>query len=228
MSVAGTQADTPVVVATGVRHPAAYDDDSLKLMASSTGGVIVDAADLAKLRQHLLGLSTPNEPRTIRPLRSGWWERTVCAGSLQRMGVAPATRGPLIAMIDAYITYLRDVRRMAPNTVESYARDLASLAAFADKKRAGRALERQDLESLRAAADDVRTVAALGRARRRLRPRLLPVPGGRGKADESPADDLRPPRAWAALPKFLSLEEVDRLLDAAGRVDAARACATRR
>ena len=73
VSVAGTQADTPVVVATGVRHPAAYDDESLKLMASSTGGVIVDAADLAKLRQHLLGLSTPDEPLTIRPMRSGWW-----------------------------------------------------------------------------------------------------------------------------------------------------------
>ena len=30
--------------------------------------------------------------------------------------------------------------------------------------------------------------------------------------DASPADDLRAPRAWAALPKFLDLEEVDRLL----------------
>ena len=29
----------------------------------------------------------------------------------------------------------------------------------------------------------------------------------------SPADDLRPPRAWPALPKFLSLEDVDRLLE---------------
>jgi integrase/recombinase XerD len=33
------------------------------------------------------------------------------------------------------------------------------------------------------------------------------------KRDSSPADDLRPPRAWAALPKFLSLDEVDRLLE---------------
>jgi integrase/recombinase XerD len=32
------------------------------------------------------------------------------------------------------------------------------------------------------------------------------------KRDRSPAEDLRPPRAWAALPKFLSIEEVDRLL----------------
>ena len=28
-------------------------------------------------------------------------------------------------MIDVYLTYLRDVRRVSPNTVESYARDLA-------------------------------------------------------------------------------------------------------
>jgi hypothetical protein len=73
VSVAGAQADTPVVVATGVRHPPAYDDESLSLIASSTGGVIVDAAEVAGLRQHLLGLSTPNEPRTIRPMRTGWW-----------------------------------------------------------------------------------------------------------------------------------------------------------
>jgi integrase/recombinase XerD len=33
------------------------------------------------------------------------------------------------------------------------------------------------------------------------------------KREQSPADDLRPPRAWPALPKFLSLDEVDRLLE---------------
>ena len=32
------------------------------------------------------------------------------------------------------------------------------------------------------------------------------------KRDVSPADDLQAPRAWAALPKFLDLEDVDRLL----------------
>jgi integrase/recombinase XerD len=35
-----------------------------------------------------------------------------------------------------------------------------------------------------------------------------------GRLENSPADDLRPPRAWPALPKFLSLEQVDRLLTA--------------
>ena len=32
------------------------------------------------------------------------------------------------------------------------------------------------------------------------------------RLDRNPADDLRPPRAWPALPKFLSLEEVDALI----------------
>ena len=44
----------------------------------------------------------------------------------------------------------------------------------------------------------------------------------------SPADDLQAPRAWAALPKFLDLEDVDKLLAVPGHLDAARACATRR
>ena len=33
-----------------------------------------------------------------------------------------------------------------------------------------------------------------------------------GQLSQSPADDLRPPRAWPALPKFLSAEQVDALL----------------
>src|SRR5215208_4280173 len=116
-------------------------------------------------------------------------------------------------MIDAYIGYLRDVRRMAPNTVESYARDLASLGAFADKKGVQvELLERQDLETF------VRQLMSGGLAPRSVARTVACVRGFykflavEEKRDRSPADDLRPPRAWAALPKFLSLEEVDRLL----------------
>ena len=55
-------------------------------------------------------------------------------------------------------------------------------------------------------------VAAVGRARGRRDPRLLPVPRARSAPRATiPADDLQPPRAWPALPKFLSLEEVDAL-----------------
>jgi integrase/recombinase XerD len=116
-------------------------------------------------------------------------------------------------MIDGYITYLRDVRRMSPNTIESYARDLSSLGAFAEKKGVQvDALERRDLETF------VRQLMSSGLAPRSVARTVACVRGFykflaiEQKRDRSPADDIRPPRAWAALPKFLSLEEVDRLL----------------
>jgi integrase/recombinase XerD len=115
--------------------------------------------------------------------------------------------------IDAYLSYLRDVRRMSPNTIESYARDLAGLAAFAEK--AGRDvvnLERRDLEAY------VRSLMASGLSPRSTARAVACVRGFyrfaavEQQQEGSPADDLRAPRAWAALPKFLDLEEVDRLL----------------
>ena len=116
-------------------------------------------------------------------------------------------------MIDAYLTYLRDVRRMSANTIESYARDLALLAAFAEKRETTVvALERDDLEAF------VRQLMSSGLAPRSVARAVACVRGfyrfvaTERRQDHSPADDLRPPRAWAALPKFLSLEEVDRLL----------------
>lgn len=116
-------------------------------------------------------------------------------------------------MIDDYITYLRDVRRMSPNTIESYARDLNLLGAFAEKQdvEVG-ALQRQDLERF------VRQLMSSGLAPRSVARAVACVRGFyrfiavERKQDGSAADDLRPPRAWAALPKFLSLEDVDRLL----------------
>ena len=117
-------------------------------------------------------------------------------------------------MIDEYLNYLRDVRRMAPNTVESYARDLALLANFADTRSSTVGeLQRQDLEAF------VRQLMSSGLAPRSVARAVACVRGlyrfiaAEQKRESSPADDLRPPRAWAALPKFLSLEEVDRLLE---------------
>jgi integrase/recombinase XerD len=115
--------------------------------------------------------------------------------------------------IDTYLSYLRDVRRMSPNTIESYARDLAGLASFAEKL--GRdvvSLERRDLEAY------VRSLMASGLSPRSTARAVACVRGFyrfaavERQQEGSPADDLRAPRAWAALPKFLDLEEVDRLL----------------
>ena len=117
-------------------------------------------------------------------------------------------------MIDDYIAYLRDVRRMSSNTIESYARDLTHLADFAEKRGvAVEALERRDLEAF------VRGLLASGLAPRSVSRSVACVRGlykfiaVERKLPVNPADDLRSPRAWPSLPKFLSLEEVDLLLE---------------
>jgi integrase/recombinase XerD len=116
-------------------------------------------------------------------------------------------------MLDAYLAYLADVRRMSPNTIESYARDLGALAAFASQRRTEMdALSRKDLEAF------VRDLMVSGLAPRSVARSVACIRGFyrfvavERKQDRTPADDLRPPRAWPALPKFLSLEQVDQLL----------------
>jgi integrase/recombinase XerD len=102
---------------------------------------------------------------------------------------------------------------MSPNTIESYARDLNALAAFAEKRAVALdSLTRLDLEAF------VRGLMSSGLAPRSVARAVASVRGfyrflaTERKADRSIADDLRPPRAWTSLPKFLSLEDVDRLL----------------
>ncbi|HEX2445620.1 MAG TPA: site-specific tyrosine recombinase XerD [Vicinamibacterales bacterium] len=117
-------------------------------------------------------------------------------------------------MLDAYLTHLRAVRRLSPNTVEAYSRDLAALADFAErKKRSIETLERRDLEAfVRSLMTGGRSPRSVGRAVATIRgfyrflaaSELVPA---------DPSADLRAPRAWPALPKALGLEEVDRLLE---------------
>ena len=116
-------------------------------------------------------------------------------------------------MIDTYITYLRDVRRVSPNTVESYARDLAALAGFAESRKTRvEELDRRALEAF------VRSLMTQGLSPRSVARSVACVRGFyrflslERKLEESPAADLKAPRAWPALPKFLDLDEVDRLL----------------
>jgi len=133
---------------------------------------------------------------------------------VRRMGVETRGRAAMSGVtIDGYLAYLRDVRRMSPNTVESYARDLAALAAFAEKRQLDpAALDRRELEAF------VRGLMASGLSPRSTARAVACVRGFykflavEQRRESSPADDLRAPRAWAALPKFLDLDEVDRLL----------------
>ena len=118
-----------------------------------------------------------------------------------------------MSTVTTYLDYLRDVRRMSPNTVSSYAHDLGALNAYAEKNdRAIESLDRRELEAfarqLRSRGQSPRSVArAIACVRGYFRFLLLEK-----KIPVDPAEDLRAPRAWPALPKYLGLDDVDRLL----------------
>jgi integrase/recombinase XerD len=115
--------------------------------------------------------------------------------------------------VDAYLTHLASERRLAANSVESYARDLVLLARFAaGRATAPEALDRPALEAL------VRDLMSAGRSPRSVARAIACYRGFfrflvvDGRLAESPAAELRPPRAWKTLPRFLAVDEVDRLL----------------
>jgi integrase/recombinase XerD len=116
-------------------------------------------------------------------------------------------------MIGAYLDHLRIERRLAGHTLESYARDLRSLAQFAAGEGTRvEALDRRALERF------VRHQMSSGLSPRSVARGVAAVRGFyrflvlNQHLPDNPGDDLRPPRAWPALPKFLSLEDVDRLM----------------
>ena len=115
--------------------------------------------------------------------------------------------------VDAYLTHLSSERRLAANSVESYARDLVLLGRFAaGQGTVPEALERPALEAL------VRELMSEGRSPRSVARAIACFRGFYrflvldGRLAESPAADLHAPRAWKTLPRYLSVEEVDRLL----------------
>jgi integrase/recombinase XerD len=125
----------------------------------------------------------------------------------------PQTVNRELPTVNVYLDYLRDVRRMSPNTLSSYAHDLGALATYAEKKgRAPETLARRDLEAF------ARQLMTNGLSPRSVARAIACIRGYfkfllvEKKIDADPAEDLRAPRAWPALPKYLDLEEVDRLL----------------
>ena len=119
------------------------------------------------------------------------------------------------ALVDAYLSHLALERRLSPNTVESYGRDLSQLArAAAGWDRPVESLDRRALEQLvRELMGEGRSPKSVARAVACIRGfyRYLVVSGRR---QDNPAEDLRAPRAWKTLPKFLAAEDIDRLLAA--------------
>jgi len=115
--------------------------------------------------------------------------------------------------IPSFLDHLRVERRLASHTIESYARDLAALGAFAAKsRRAPHRLDRRALEQF------IRDQMTRGLSPRSVARAVAAIRGFyrflviERRLEHSPADDLQGPRAWPALPTFLSIEEVDTLI----------------
>jgi integrase/recombinase XerD len=116
-------------------------------------------------------------------------------------------------LVSRYLDHLRVSRRLADNTVESYAHDLALLTSFAEKSgRAPEGLTRRDLEAF------VRELLTSGRSPRSVARAVACVRGFYRflvldrHLEADPAADLQAPRAWAPLPRYLSAEDVDALI----------------
>jgi integrase/recombinase XerD len=121
----------------------------------------------------------------------------------------------LTPIIESYLDHLRVERRLAAHTLESYDRDLRALARFAAA--AGGRLESLDRPGLEAF---VRQQMVSGLSPRSVARAVAAIRGFYRylvldrHLEHNPAHDLRPPRAWPALPTFLSIDQVDLLLAA--------------
>ena len=116
-----------------------------------------------------------------------------------------------------YLVHLAAERGLAANTVAAYRRDLDLLATLLPNSRSLECLKEQDL------LDVLRKMRAAGRAPRSVARWVVAVRGFYGwlrseaVLSDDPARRLDAPRPWRSLPKCLSLEDVDRLLDAPDR-----------
>lgn len=118
------------------------------------------------------------------------------------------------ALIEEFLNYLRVERGLSANTLEAYRHDLQRLIAFATKrKKEILTLERQDLRDvmmeMKNEGLDDKSISRAFSAIRGLYKYIV----REGLSKQDPTAYLETRKAWQTLPKFLSLEEVEALLD---------------
>lgn len=117
------------------------------------------------------------------------------------------------ADIRTFLNCLRVEKGLSPNTIQAYGRDIAKFAAFATQRgKSTKEVTRSDivdfLASLYQQRLDSRSVARhLVTLRNFFRFALM-----EGYIDEDPAATIESPKFRRTLPQFLSLEEVERVL----------------
>lgn len=138
---------------------------------------------------------------------------------MARRGRRPAEKPQRPAQVEIFIEMLTAERGAARNTVESYGRDLDLLNGFLGKR--GVALEQASSDDLRAwlsaAAGSGFAASTAARRLSSLRQFYRFLFAEKLRPDD-PAAALDMPKKARALPKILSVEEVDALLAAAQRL----------
>ena len=119
------------------------------------------------------------------------------------------------APVEEFLFYCRSEKGLAGNTLAAYRRDLEKLSAFCKKRErevlhAGTDELRGFVDSLYRASLTSRSIARHIASVRNFYKYFL----SRGRINEDPATDIGSPKQWKRLPKYLTLDEVDRLLDA--------------
>jgi integrase/recombinase XerD len=121
----------------------------------------------------------------------------------------------LPASLREYLFYCQTEKGLAANTLSAYRRDLAKLADYCAKQKrdlldAGKDDLRGFVDSLYAAKLNSRSIARHVASVRNFYLYFV----SRRLVSDDPSTDLSSPQQWKQLPKYLTLDEVDRLLDA--------------
>lgn len=117
--------------------------------------------------------------------------------------------------LSAFEAHLRDERRVSPNTLSAYRRDLASFVAFAEAKRPGMAPRAVDVYLLRGWLGQLaRTVGAHSVARKLSALRtFMRWLRRRGLIEKSPADELASPKVRRPMPTFVSVDVASEIVE---------------
>ncbi len=167
---------------------------------------------------HLPRLSTSGAPPVVRHGRGCVIGDPGC-GNVEDMAAGQSVRGA----VRGYLEYLVVERGLAANTVQAYGRDLRRYEAALKARGKARLADvtsrdvAEFLAVLREGDEEHQglAVSSAGRAVIAVRG-LHAFAVAQGLSERDPAREVAPPAPPKRLPKAIALEEVERLLDAAG------------
>ena len=127
-------------------------------------------------------------------------------------GVHKAESAPLHNQMTAFLNFCRLEKGLAANTLEAYATDLSKFSAFL-----GEAVGFPDTEKLRDYLDHLYQSGLSSRSIARNLTTLRNFCGfllREGLVEGDPSQHLGAPRPWQKIPKFLNLEEIEKIIQA--------------